>query len=422
MTSKNSRHELYVWVWLPGEVDPVAAGRIYRTKQGSLYFNYGNSYLQNQKAISLNPDELPLRKGSHRPVNDMTMPSCLRDGSPDAWGRRVIIHRMMGSDADTAELDELTYLIESGSDRIGALDFQESPNTYVPRETDSALIAELLEASDRVQKGLPLTPELDRALNHGTSIGGARPKALVQDGKKKYVAKFSSTTDTQNVVKAEYVAMRLAELAGINVAPVRMESAAGRDVLLVERFDRIPKDDQFQRKLMLSALTLFQLDEMYARYASYEELTDLIRQKFHNPTQTLQELYRRMVLNILCGNTDDHARNHAAFYDGNALELTPAYDICPQNRSTGIASQAMALIDGNNQSTLALCKKAAHKFNLTEVQANENIESLQETIRAHWDQACEEAKMTELEKKFFWKRQFLNPSIYEGGDHNENPL
>ncbi|WP_303288542.1 type II toxin-antitoxin system HipA family toxin [Marinobacter sp. SS8-8] len=422
MTSKNSRHELYVWVWLPGEVDPVAAGRIYRTKQGSLYFNYGNSYLQNQKAISLNPDELPLRKGSHRPVNDMTMPSCLRDGSPDAWGRRVIIHRMMGSDADTAELDELTYLIESGSDRIGALDFQESPNTYVPRETDSALIAELLEASDRVQKGLPLTPELDRALNHGTSIGGARPKALVQDGKKKYVAKFSSTTDTQNVVKAEYVAMRLAELAGINVAPVRMESAAGRDVLLVERFDRIPKDDQFQRKLMLSALTLFQLDEMYARYASYEELTDLIRQKFHNPTQTLQELYRRMVFNILCGNTDDHARNHAAFYDGNALELTPAYDICPQNRSTGIASQAMALIDGNNQSTLALCKKAAHKFNLTEVQANENIESLQETIRAHWDQACEEAKMTELEKKFFWKRQFLNPSIYEGGDHNENPL
>ncbi|OJS98248.1 type II toxin-antitoxin system HipA family toxin [Marinobacter nauticus] len=413
MTSKAPRDELYVWIWLPGEVDPVAAGRIYRTKQGNLYFNYGNSYLQNQKAISLNPDELPLRKGSHRPVNDMTMPSCLRDGSPDAWGRRVIIHRMMGSDVDTAELDELTYLIESGSDRIGALDFQESPHTYVARETGNASIAELLEASDRVQKGLPLTPELDRALNHGTSIGGARPKALVQDDKKKYVAKFSSTTDTQNVVKAEYVAMRLAELAGINVAPVRMESAAGRDVLLVERFDRIPTGDQFQRKLMLSALTLFQLDEMYARYASYEELTDLIRQKFRNPTQTLQELYRRMVFNILCGNTDDHARNHAAFYDGNALELTPAYDICPQNRSTGIASQAMALVDGQNQSTLALCKKAAHKFNLSDVQANEDIESLQETIRTYWDQACEEAKMTELEKKFFWKRQFLNPSIYE---------
>ncbi|AMQ88832.1 type II toxin-antitoxin system HipA family toxin [Marinobacter sp. LQ44] len=414
MTSKAPRDELYVWIWLPGEVDPVAAGRIYRTKQGNLYFNYGNSYLQNQKAISLNPDELPLRKGSHRPVNDMIMPSCLRDGSPDAWGRRVIIHRMMGSNVDTAELDELTYLIESGSDRIGALDFQESPHTYVARETDNASIAELLEASDRVQKGLPLTPELDRALNHGTSIGGARPKALVQDGKKKCVAKFSSTTDTQNVVKAEYVAMRLAELAGINVAPVRMESAAGRDVLLVERFDRFPKGDQFQRKLMLSALTLFQLDEMYARYASYEELTDLIRQKFRNPTQTLQELYRRMVFNVLCGNTDDHARNHAAFYDGNALELTPAYDICPQNRSTGIASQAMALVDGQNQSTLALCKKAAHKFNLTEVQANEDIESLQETIRTYWDQACEEAKMTDMEKKFFWKRQFLNPSIYEG--------
>ena len=74
----------------------------------------------------------------------------------------------------------------------------------------------------------------------------------------------------------------------------------------------------------------------------------------------------------------------------------------------------MALVDGQNQSTLALCKKAAHKFNLTEVQANEDIESLQETIRTYWDQACEEAKMTDMEKKFFWKRQFLNPSIYEG--------
>lgn len=167
------------------------------------------------------------------------MASSLRDGSPDAWGRRVIIHRLMGkaSGPDT-ELDELTYMLESGSDRIGGLDFQASPTEYVPRNSYNPSLEELQDASERVEKGLPLTPKLDRALNHGSSIGGARPKALIQDGQTKYVAKFSSTTDHYNVVKGEYVAMRLAETVGLNVAPVRLERSANRDVLLVERFDR----------------------------------------------------------------------------------------------------------------------------------------------------------------------------------------
>ncbi len=413
MTSNKPINELYVWLWLPGALDPVPAGRVYRTGN-SFNFHYGKRYVERNDAISLNPDELPLRKGSHQPIGGMTMPSCLRDGSPDAWGRRVIIRRMMGSSANAdTEMDELTYLIESGSDRVGALDFQRSSSEYVPRETDSASLEELLEASSRVEKGLPLTPDLEQALNHGTSIGGARPKALLQDGDKKYVAKFSSSTDTQNVVKGEFVAMRLADKAGLEVALVRMESAAGRDVLLVERFDRVARSGGFERKLMLSALTLFQLDEMMARYASYDLLADMIRQKFHNPTNSLRELYRRMVFNVLCGNTDDHARNHAAFYDGKALALTPAYDICPQNRTTGIASQAMALLDGKSQSTLALCREAAHKFNLNPQRAKEEVESLEHVIQSNWNQVCDEAQMTETEKRFFWKRQFLNPSIYE---------
>src|SRR5690554_6511118 len=99
---------------------------------------------------------------------------------------------------------------------------------------------------------------------------------------------------------------------------------------------------------MVSALTLFGLDEMMARYASYEELTDIIRQRFDEPKATLRELYGRLVFNILCGNTDDHARNHAAFWDGKRLQLTPAYDICPQNRTGNEATQAM-LITGENR-------------------------------------------------------------------------
>jgi hypothetical protein len=106
------------------------------------------------------------------------------------------------------ELDELTCLLESGSDRIGALDFQRSPTEYIPRSVNNVSMELLIESVERVEKGVPLTPELDQALFHGGSISGARPKALIQAQGKKYVAKFSSSADLYSVVKAEFVAMR----------------------------------------------------------------------------------------------------------------------------------------------------------------------------------------------------------------------
>ena len=130
--------------------------------------------------------------------------------------------------------------------------------------------------------------------------------------------------------------MRLAARAGLKVAPVRLEHVAGKDVLLVERFDRTKTNGKWTRKAMVSALTLFGLDEMMARYASYEDLAEIIRHRFTAPKATLHELYGRLVFNILCGNTDDHARNHAAFWDGARLTLTPAYDICPQSRAGNV--------------------------------------------------------------------------------------
>ena len=126
--------------------------------------------------------------------------------------------------------------------------------------------------------------------------------------------------------------MRLAHLAGLDVAPVRLARAMDKDVLLVERFDRDP-DKPGQRRAVASALTIFGLDEMMARYASYEDLAETLRTRGSEPgRKTLEELFSRMTFNILSGNTDDHARNHACFWDGNRLALTPAYDICPQSR------------------------------------------------------------------------------------------
>ncbi|PWQ96149.1 type II toxin-antitoxin system HipA family toxin [Leucothrix arctica] len=418
MTSNNYT-EAYVWIWLPEATEPVVAGKLEMDGK-ELLFNYGKSYLARvdgaNPAIAIYDKELPLQSGSIPLLDGLDMPSCIRDAAPDAWGRRVIINRTLGlkgANADTAQLDELTYLLESGSDRIGALDFQTSPTEYVPRSPLNPSLDELIESVGRVQQGIPLTPELDQALFHGSSIGGARPKALIEQDNKKYVAKFSASSDLYSVVKAEYIAMRLAAIAGLNVAPVRLVKALHKDVLLIERFDRIHTKNGWQRKAMLSALTLFGLDDMMARYASYEVLAELIRHRFSNPKNTLRELFSRLVFNILSGNTDDHARNHAAFWDGSQLTLTPAYDICPQGRAGNTASQAMLIHGNNNLSQLQNCLEAAHNFHLSEAEAKEIIEHQISVIKGHWAGVCDEVELSEVDRNLLWDRQFLNPFAFE---------
>jgi len=411
--------QAFVWIWLPGETEPVVAGRL-EADNGTIQFNYGKSYLDRIRdippAIPVYEPELPLKAGALPLPEGLTMPGCIRDAAPDAWGRRVILNKQLGrkgAGSDTAEIDELTYLLESGSDRIGALDFQQSSTEYIPRAADNVRLEEVIASAERVEKGVPLTPELDQALFHGSSIGGARPKALVQDHGKKYIAKFSSSTDLYNVVKAEYVAMRLADLAGLHVASVKLAKAAGKDVLLIERFDRVAKGANWERKGMVSALTLFGLDDMMARYASYETLSAIIRHRFTNPRPTLKEMFSRLVFNILCGNTDDHARNHAAFWDGKILTLTPAYDICPQGRTGNEASQAMRIYGSNNLSRLKTCLKTAHNFLLSEEEARNIFDKLITTIEEHWGTVCEEAGLNKVDKQLLWRRQFLNPYSVE---------
>lgn len=414
MNSKQPYSEAFVWVWLPGSTQPVVAGKL--TADGDhLAFNYGKSYLARDNAIPLYDPELPLQSGLIPLLPGLSMPACIRDSSPDAWGRRVIINRKLGAKgtkADTAQLDELTYLLESGSDRIGALDFQRSASAYVPRGTENASLEQLVQAADLIEKGMPLSPELDQALQHGTSLGGARPKAQIDDGEKKYIAKFSSPTDLYSVVKAEFVAMRLAALAGLNVARVSLTSSLHKDVLLIERFDRVHAKAGWPRKLMVSALTLLALDEMMARYASYEDLAELIRHRFDDASATLRELFSRLVFNILCGNTDDHARNHAAFWDGHMLRLTPAYDICPQSRTGNEASQAMLIAGEDRRSRISSCLNAAGHFLLSREQAIAITRHQLASIIDHWDAVCAEAGLTTMDRAFLWGRQFLNPYVF----------
>jgi serine/threonine-protein kinase HipA len=404
----------FVWTWLPGAREPVVAGRI--DADGPMHtFTYARSYRERSDAIPLYEPELPLVRGPQRPAGGLTIAGCLRDGGPDSWGQRVILAQHAGhlsSTSDVSELSLLTYLLESGSDRIGGLDFQVSASEYVPRTSSSATLEQLMGAAADIEAGRVLPLPLAEALTRGTSIGGARPKVVLADPDRSLIAKFASTTDIRPVVKAEGVAMELARRAGLDVAPSQVTQIAGKDVLLVERFDR---PGGGQRRHLVSVLTILGLDEYIgARYGSYALLADDIRQSFTHPAATLRELFTRIVFNVLVGNTDDHPRNHAAFVNADrSLTLTPAYDICPQPRSVPQANQAMAIgRNGERSSQLATCLAASEVYLLDTAQAQSIIDSQIDVIQDQWTDAADAVGLTELERRQLFRREILNEFVF----------
>mgnify|MGYP000148821765 CR=1 FL=1 len=265
----------------------------------------------------------------------------LRDSSPDNWGRRVI-HRIYGDQIKS----ELEYLALSNFGRIGNLVFSIYPPEqivnviYDLQEEQNFSLSDLQHQFDLVDKK---TPIIEAALNHGTSIGGARPKDSVRIDNIDYIAKFGSTTDVHPVVESEFIAMTIAKQIGLNVADVKLEYLSNeKPVLLVKRFDRERTDGKLHCKPIVSALTVLQLDEMTSRYASYADLAGFCRGK--------KDLFKRIVFNLMIGNTDDHARNHSFFWNDKTetVTLTPIYDIAPIPRKTNIVSQAMILPSGKN--------------------------------------------------------------------------
>lgn len=395
----------YVWTWLPGQTEPVVAGRVDELA-GFVTFTYALSYRQRSNAISLYTPELPLRPGTHEPLAGLTMAGCLRDGSPDSWGRSVIQFRRSASESD---ISEIGYLLLSGTNRFGANDFQFSRSEYVPR-SDTASLDELVDAAARINAGLAVSQSLAEAIEHGTAIGGARPKVLLRDDDGvEWIAKLSSTTDQVfSVVRAEATYMELARRVGLRVPTTRLIQSQGRDVLLVERFDR--RVDR-SRRHVVSALTIAQYDEMNGRYATYPQILQAIRSRGRSgATDPGPELFDRIAFNIAVGNSDDHARNHAAFWDGVGLELTPAYDLAPNARVGEVATQAMAFDSAGNEraSQFSALVRHAREYGLDRQSAHDRVDALVQAINDHWGDAADAGQLSSNDKAYLWKRQVLN--------------
>jgi serine/threonine-protein kinase HipA len=403
--------EAFVWVYLPEHSAPVVCGRLFSRDDGAYSFVYGRSYRDRKESIALAPDAMPLGPNPFTGRRAGALPGPIRDAGPDAWGRFVTEYRRGG-----AHLHEIDLLLTGDEDRIGALAFSNSATDYSAVEPRPVTLVDMEAAARGAQEGKPLPPALVDALLHGTSIGGARPKATVDIDGHHWIAKFSSTTDRYRVVRWEAATLTLARAAGIRVPSHRLEQVNARDVLLVERFDRDNTDRGVHRRLMLSALTLLDLDDTEGTLASYPDLSEVLLRHSQDATADRHELFRRMVFNILVGNEDDHARNHACFWDGSRIQLTPAYDLLPQRRAGVEGRQAMIIGElgpGGRESTLTNALTSAARFGLDQDEAVAIAKDVLRIVAERWEQYFADVQVPQIEIDALKGTSVLSPLAVE---------
>jgi len=387
--------ECFVYLQLPGTLETVVCGRYQRTVtrdgRGVGRFVYGRSYRERADAVPLDPVHLPIVPTVFETARLDGVFGALRDAAPDAWGRRVI-ERVAGRQ----DLDELDFLLESPQDRAGALSFGRGPAPPAPVRQFNRVVQlrELRRAALLIEEDLPraLPAQIADLLNPGSSLGGARPKNVVEDGDELWIAKFPQRGDRWNNAPVEAAMLALAGRCGIRVPEARVERVGAESVLLVKRFDRElagagDGGRGYLRHRMVSALTVLDAEDTptHRRNWSYVLLADELQRWSSRPRHDKAELFRRMVLNALICNVDDHPRNHAAIAPGREWRLAPAYDLTPNSRQ-GLEERRLAMECGRlgRLATRENLLSQSMRFGLRADEANAIVDVMAATVARFW--------------------------------------
>jgi serine/threonine-protein kinase HipA len=406
---------VYVYLQLPGSLEVVTAGyfeQMERTGVPVGVFVYNPAYLGREDAVPLDPFELPLRAGRFETVKLKGIFGALRDASPDAWGRRIIERHL-----NSATLSEVDFLLHSPEDRVGALAFGRGKTPPAPTARFNQVIAleKLLKFAEAVaaDDSITLPPQFAELIQPGTSLGGARPKNVVETEDGLWIAKFPEKGDRWNNTRVEASMLTLARECGLRACDARVVEVADADVLLVRRFDRMTTPEGYLRHRFVSALTVLDAGESIADRArwSYLMLADELRRRSHRSSADLSELFGRMVFNALISNTDDHPRNHGLIAPGRDFELAPAYDLTP-NPLTGVERRDLALTVGrfnryaNRENLLSECER----FRLDKPRAAALIDQMKQTVGNRWHAVLRSHGVTEKDRTLL-ARAFVYPGF-----------
>ena len=373
---------LYLWSLLePARPVPVAELNLVRSNQG-VSLKYLAQWRQRGFELS---EDLPLIDQEFLPLERNTAVGAVDDARPDRWGERVI--RFIDK---PARLSLLEYLYFAGDDRFGALGVSTSVDQYLPRRLgplptlrEADRIHELIR---KVQDNEPIPTELRRLVSPGATMGGARPKALLDMGGQQWVIKFSDgePADTPLI---EHATMSLAQKARISSAPTMAVPLTVGHAVAISRFDRAGAR---RRHCLSAAVALRAAGDQFG----YPELAQLLRRKGvaqgGRYAQDMRELFRRMVFNILIDNTDDHEKNHALMVtERGQYELAPAFDVLPSGQALGF--QQMRVGEQAADSTLANALSMSTLFGLKGDEAAREARAVAQ-VESGWKEhfaACE---------------------------------
>lgn len=318
----------------PGQKRVGTLHRHARRGGEAISFEYHADWLTDPARFSLEP-ALSLGRGAFVPAENRPIFASISDSAPDTWGRRL----MQRAERRRAEregraprtLQELDYLFGvSDISRLGALRFRNAGEESFRSPAAAGVpglidLSRLLGVTERILREEETDEDLQLIFAPGSSLGGARPKASVVDQHGRLsIAKFPKETDEYSMEMWEFVALNIAKRAGIQTPVYELLRVAGRPVLLSRRFDRTDAT----RVPFLSGLSMLSLKD--GERASYPELVDALAEHGAQAQTDAHQLYRRMVLNVLISNDDDHLRNHGFLWVGpQGWALSPVYDLNP---------------------------------------------------------------------------------------------
>lgn len=380
--------ERSVQIWLDLAGTAVEVGTLWarvRTGKESASFEYEPAWLRRPGAFALDP-ELPLAAGRFH--TDRALFNAFTDPAPDRWGQtllrrneRVRARREGRAPRTLFSVDFLTLVDDET--RLGAVRVREPDGTFLTTAPGARVpplvqLGRLVTAAARVAADEDGADDIALLLAPGTSLGGARPKASIRDRDGTLaIAKFPRRDDDWPVTRWEAVSLELADAAGVEVPVHRLELVARRAVLVSRRFDR--RSDGTRIPVM-SALTALAASDGETR--SYLELADVLRSSGSRVTRDLEQLWRRIVFNILISNTDDHLRNHLFMRDDVGWHLAPAFDLNPVPTDVRPRVHALAIDETDQTASLERARSVAQYFGLTSRQAAEIARAVATAVRA----------------------------------------
>ncbi|MEW5892267.1 MAG: HipA domain-containing protein [Pseudomonadota bacterium] len=353
---------LYLW-YLGNPQAPVLVGDLHLVmNRRGVSLRYDQGWIDHGFPLS---EDLPLNDIEHFPREKDTAAGAVDDARPDRWGERVI--RLIDR---PPRLSLLEFLYYAGDDRFGALGVSTSRLDYQPREIGPlpklADVDAVHEVIRRILAQEPVDERQKRLLAPGVTMGGARPKALLQLDDEEWVLKFAEA-DRPAEPLIEHAAMTLAAKAGIAVAETRPIRLRDGVAVAVRRFDRRFDHGAGKRLHAISANVALKAANAEL---SYPNLALLLRRRgvidIHRAQ--MHELFRRLVFNILIDNTDDHEKNHVLLVTATQhYVLAPAFDVLPIAQSLGY--QAMVVGERGAESSVENALTAAAQYWLTPQEA-----------------------------------------------------